>query len=294
MPEIERLADENALVGEGPVWDPKRQVLYWTDIQGGRMFCYDPARNLNERVHRGHNVGGVMVNRQGGLLTFIWDGIVLWNSDEDWAKVREDYNEEVLRFNDVIAAPNGSAFGGSYFDDHPGKLYRFDPDGGVAVIAEGVRCSNGMGFSPDLRTFYHTDALIHTIYAYDFDPATGHAENRRMFVKVAEDLGYPDGMTVDAEGCVWSAIWGGGCVVRFDPQGKEMRRVHLPARQTSSAMFGGPDLTDLYVTSASIEAKSDELDPEKENYRGGSLYRVRGLGVKGRAEFESNFAWPKR
>ncbi|MSS69963.1 MAG: SMP-30/gluconolactonase/LRE family protein [Candidatus Latescibacteria bacterium] len=294
MPEVERIADMKALVGEGPVWDPKKQILYWVDIQGGRMFRYDPARNLHEQIHDGHNVGGLMVNRQGGLLTFIWDGLVLWNSDEDWVNLRKEYNGDILRFNDVIAASNGSAFGGSYFDDHPGKLFRFDPDGKVEVIAEDVICSNGMGFSPDDRTFYHTDALRRIIYTHDYDPATGRVENRRPFIQLPDDMGFPDGMTVDAEGFLWSAVWGSGCVIRFDPKGKEERRVPLPARQTSSVMFGGPDLTDLYVTSASIEAAPDELDPDKENYRGGSLYRVRGLGVKGREEYESNFAWPKR
>jgi D-xylonolactonase len=136
------------------------------------------------------------------------------------------------------------------------------------------------------------DAMRRIIYVHDYDPATGRVENRRPFIQVADDMGFPDGMTVDAEGFLWSAVWGSGCVIRFDPDGKEERRVHLPARQTSSVMFGGADLTDLYVTSASYEAKPDELDPEKENYRGGSLYRVRGLGIRGRAEHESDFAWP--
>jgi D-xylono/L-arabinono-1,4-lactonase len=294
MVEIERIADMAAVVGEGPLWDPKKQVLYWTDIRGGRMFRYDPASGRHEEIHRGHFVGGMMVNRPGGLLTFIWDGIVLWNSDDDWVKIRESHGGDVLRFNDVIAASNGSAFGGSYFDDRPGKLFRFDPDGGVEVIAEDVICSNGMGFSLDDRTFYHTDAMRRTIYAHDYDPATGHVENRRPLVTVPESLGFPDGMTVDAEGCLWSAIWGGGCVVRFDPSGKEMRRVEIPARQTSSVMFGGPDLADLYVTSALQGAEPGETDPAGPNYRGGSLYRVRGLGVRGREEFESDFAWPDR
>ena len=105
-----------------------------------------------------------------------------------------------------------------------------------------------MGYSPDESIMYYTDSSVRTIYAYDYDRATGSVSNRRDFVKLPDTAGVPDGMTVDSEGYVWTAVWFDGCIVRFDPDGVEERRIALPAIQTSSVMFGGPDLTDIYVT----------------------------------------------
>jgi D-xylonolactonase len=300
MVTIEKVAEVEAKVGEGPVWDAADQKLLWTDIHNGRLFSYDPATNRYEKIHQGFNVGGFAVNRQGGLVACIWDGVVLWRSDDDWVRITGETHEGApLRFNDVTADPEGRMFGGSYLDTGPGKLYRIDPDGSVQVMEEGVGCSNGMGFSPDLKTMYYTDSNVRTIYAYDYDRKTGAMSNRRVFVKLADTEGVPDGMTVDAEGYVWTALWFGGCIVRFDPDGKEERRIRLPAYQTSSVMFGGRDLTDIYVTTANflIEPGSP-IDPAdydwasyRSGYRGGGLFRVR-QEIQGREEFQANFAWP--
>ena len=114
-------------------------------------------------------------------------------------------------------------------------------DGALRIVEEGVGCSNGMGFSPDLETMYFTDAMAREIYAYDFNAETAALSNRRLFVKVSAEDGVPDGMTVDAEGFVWSANWFGSCIIRFDPEGREERRIATPAQQTSRVMFGGKD-----------------------------------------------------
>ena len=138
------------MVGEGPVWDPDSNTLIWTDIRTGRFFHYDPATNQNRQVHDGFNVGGFAFNEFGGLVACIWDGIVLWNSDDDWVRVFDETHEgELLRFNDVTADPGGRMFAGSVIDGGLGRLYRFDPDGSVEIIEEGIGCSNGMGYSPD-------------------------------------------------------------------------------------------------------------------------------------------------
>lgn len=300
MPTVEKVAEVHAKVGEGPIWDADRQRLLWTDIQTGRLFSYDPATHACETIHNGFNVGGFAVNRQGGLLLCIWDGIVLWKSDEAWVRVHDETHAgDLLRFNDVTADPEGRMFAGTYFPDGLGKLYRFDPDGAITVVEEGVGCSNGMGFSPDLSTMYHTDSTRRTIYAYDYDRRTGAVRNRRDFVTLPDTEGVPDGMTVDAEGHVWTAVWFGGCVIRFDPDGKEERRIRIPAYQTSSAMFGGKDLNELYITSADIPLDpGGALDPVgydwnayKTGYRGGGLFRVK-LDIQGREEFKADFAWP--
>ncbi|HLZ08199.1 MAG TPA: SMP-30/gluconolactonase/LRE family protein [Chloroflexota bacterium] len=296
---IELLADVGAVVGEGPVWDGTSGVLYWTDIHTGRLFVYNPSTNENRQIHSGVNVGGLRVNRAGGLTLGTWEGVMLWRSDDDWAWLRHgsDYGED-LRFNDVAAGPDGSFYAGTYFDDRPdGRLYHYFPDGSIDVIAEGIGCSNGMGFSPDLSTFYHTDSNQRTIYAYDYNSTTHRQSNRRVFVTLGNQEGLPDGMTVDGEGYVWTATWGGGCVIRFDPDGKEERRVHLPATQSSAVTFGGPTLTDLYVTSARLGEVHPPggIEPVGYNFaahRGGELYRARNVGVAGKPEFETAFTWP--
>lgn len=302
MYRIEKLAEENALVGEGPLWNPQEQKLLWTDIAQGRLFSFDPATGANTRIHQGFNVGGFAQNRGGGYVLCIWDGVVLWRSDEDWVRFQpETHQGELLRFNDVIADPEGRVFAGTYFPDKPGKLYRFDPDGQVSVVEEGIGCSNGMGFSPDLATMYYTDAAARTLYAYEYRRATGQIANRRVFAKISDRDGVPDGMSVDAEGFVWSANWFGGCIIRFDPDGEEERRLQTPAKQTSSVMFGGKDLDELYFTTADYKVEpGSPLDPVgydwdayNRGYRGGGLFRVH-LDIQGREEFKADFKWPEK
>jgi D-xylonolactonase len=290
------VADVGAVVGEGAVWDGTAGTLYWTDIRTGRVFAYVPSSGEHRRIHQGVFVGGLRSNRRGGLVFGTWEGVMLWRSDDEWTWLHRD---PAMRFNDVAAGPDGSFYAGSMFDDSPtGRLYRFFPDGSSEVVAENLGVSNGMGFSPDLRTFYHTDSPTRTIYAYDYDPAAHRLSQRRTFVRLPDTVGVPDGMTVDAEGYVWSAIWAGGCVVRFDPAGREERRVRFPATQTASVAFGGPELDDLYVTTASFGTGGPPSGLEPRGYdfaahRGGELYRVRGVGVRGKPEFEADLPWPR-
>ena len=301
--EIKKVAEESAVVGEGPLWNPEEGLLIWTDIATGRMFSYDPSSDQNTQIHDGFNVGGFMQNENGGYVCFIHNGVVLWKSDDEWERIHsEEFEGNVLAFNDVIATPNGGAFAGTYFEDRKGKLYYFSPEGSVSIIEEGVGCSNGMGFSPDRGTMYYTDAMAREIYAYDFDSDTSQLSNRRLFKKIDSNLGVPDGMTVDAEGYVWSANWFGSCIIRFDPDGTEERRIQTPALQTSSVMFGGTDLDDLYFTSADfVCSPGSELDPVDydwdeygRSYRGGGLFRIRGIGIQGKKEYKANFKWPKK
>lgn len=299
---IEKIAEVNAVVGEGPVWDPENNTLIWTDIQTGRLFHYDPLTNQNRQVHDGFNIGGFAINKYGGLVACIWDGIVLWNSDDDWVRIfDEKFEGELLRFNDVISDPVGRMFAGSVIEGGLGRLYRFDPNGRAEIVEEGIGCSNGMGYSPDESTMYYTDSAVRTIYAYDYDKETGTLSNRRDFVKLPSTAGVPDGMTVDMEGYVWSAVWFDGCIIRFDPDGVEERRISLPAIQTSSVMFGGAELTDIYVTTAGISVEpGSPLDPEnynwqvyKQGYHGGGLFRVR-QDIQGKPEYKACFPWPNR
>jgi sugar lactone lactonase YvrE len=278
----ELIADYECETGENPLWHPDEGRLYWVDIPKGRMFRYDPAAGAHEPCYDGGVIGGFTVQKDGALLLFMDRGAVkTWRDGKLHTVIEDIPDERDSRFNDVIADPAGRIFCGTMSTgERKGRLYRLDPDGGLRVVVEGVGTSNGMGFTLDRKQMYHTDSGERSIYLYDYDEATGDIANRRVFVKLTDGEGGPDGMTVDAEGCVWSAIWGGGCLVRFRPDGTEERRIEFPARKVSSVTFGGSDYMDIYVTTAGGGNKDEE------GAGAGGLFRL-SLGVRGLPEFRS-------
>ena len=298
--EITKLASPNAIVGEGPVWDGDNNILYWTDIQGGRFFKFDPSTNENEQIHNGVNVGGLRVNKNGGLILGTWEGVMLWESDENYKWIKEgtlpDKRNTKVKINDATSGPDGSFYCGTDASDYEKDvLFRVNPDETIDIIDEGVKLCNGMGFSPDETIFYSTDTIQKIIYKWDYNKSTREISNKRVFVKNdAPDQGLTDGMTIDSEGYVWSAIWWGSKVMRFDPDGKLEREIHIPASQTSCVMFGGKDLNELYVSTASFGSGSTELmgiEPEGydlSTYRGGDLFRVK-LDIQGKLEYKTMF-----
>jgi len=280
---LELLADYACVVGEGPLWHPLEGRLYWVDIGRGRLFRYDPATGSHEQVYEGAAIGGFTVQADGALLLFMARGAVrVWRDGQLTTLIEDIPAERASRFNDVIADPAGRVFCGTMpSGDVLGRLYRLDTDGALSVVLEGIGCSNGMGFSGDHTRMYYTDSTVQRIYVFDYDAASGAMTNQRIFVEVPADLGLPDGMTVDAQDHVWSANWGGGCLLRYDPQGREVARIGFPARKVSCVTFGGADATQMYVTTAGGDHK--ETDGEG----AGALYRVDGVGVGGRPEFLS-------
>jgi sugar lactone lactonase YvrE len=278
----ELIADYQCQTGEGPMWHPDEQRVYWCDIPAGRLFRYDPAMGEHELCYEGVPVGGFTVQADGALLFFMTKGTVkIWREGELTTVVDEIPDERETRFNDVIADPAGRVFCGTMpTRDRLGRLYRLDPDGTLTTVLDGIGCSNGMGFTPDRKRMYYTDSHKREIYLFDYDRATGELDNQRVFVQTPEGEGIPDGMTVDAEGCVWSARWNGGCLVRYTPDGVEERRIAFPALKVSSVIFGGPDYTDMYVTTAGGNHKAEEGEGA------GALFRL-NLGIKGVSEFRS-------
>jgi len=279
----ELIADYACVIGEGPLWHVQERRLYWVDIPQGRLFRYDPATGDHECCHQDEAaIGGFTVQADGALLLFMARGAVRrWHDGALTTVVAEIPEERGGRFNDVIADPRGRVFCGTMpVGERPGRLYRLDPDGTLARVLDAVHISNGMGFSPDLQSLYHTESLRRTIYRFDYDRATGTLSNRRVFVRTPPGEGVPDGLTVDAEGYVWSARWDGGCLVRYTPQGEEALRISFPAKKVSSVAFGGADSTDLYVTTAGGDRKAEE------GPGAGALFRL-NLGIRGRPEFVS-------
>jgi D-xylonolactonase len=280
--EPELLADYRCHTGEGPLWHPDERRVYWVDIPAGRLYRYDPATGHHEQVYEGEPIGGFTIQADGALLLFQSRGAVRrWQHGEVTTILDGIPGEEDSRFNDVIADPAGRVFCGTMATPtHAAKLYRLDTDGTIAPVVDGVAISNGLGFTPDRQRVYYTDSTPRTISLFDYDEATGALGNRRLFVRTPEGEGIPDGLTVDAEGYVWSARWDGGCLVRYAPDGAEERRYTFPAAKVSCATFGGDDYRDIYVTTAG------GYDKEANGPGAGALFRV-DLGVRGVPEFFS-------
>lgn len=279
----ELIADYHCHTGEGPLWHPLEQRLYWVDIPAGRLFRYDPATGAHEQCLEAEEaIGGFTIQADGDLLLFMARGAVRTWRDGFRDTVLEDIpSERNSRFNDVIADPRGRVFCGTMTGpDQAGTLYRLDPDRTLHVVLEGLGCPNGMGFTGDRQRMYFTDSGTHTIWRFDYDEATGELANQRAFAQLEPEEGFPDGMTVDAEDHVWSARWDGGCVVRYDPDGQVVQRLEFPARKVSSVTFGGGDYRDMYVTTAGGNDKPGE------GAGAGALFRVAGMG-QGGAEFYS-------
>lgn len=279
----ELIADYHCHVGENPLWHPLEQRLYWTDITRGTLFRYDPATGKHEQCHSGAPIGGFTVQADGALLLFMARGaIAQWRDGHLNYILDEIPDERESRFNDVIADPVGRVFCGTMpTPDRPGRLYRLDPDGGLQVILEGIGVSNGMGFTLDRRRMYFTDSAARSIYLFDYDEQTGGLTNQRVWLHTPEGAGVPDGMTVDAQGYVWSARWDGSALYRYTPEGVLERRIEFPAKKVSSVAFGGDELSDLYVTTALTDSTKAE-----EGAGAGALFRLR-LGMRGLPEFFS-------
>lgn len=282
--EPELIVDEKCVTGEGPLWHPDERALYWLDIPEGKIFRYFPQTGEHEKVYDDRPVGGITLQTDGSLLLFMDRGsVAVWREGTALEFVIDEIEAELdSRFNDVIADPAGRVFCGTMSSpDHPGNLYRLDTDGSIRIVVPGTGTANGLGFTGDRKRMYFTDTGAQEIYRFDYDEATGEISGKTTFVSPPQEGdGRPDGMTVDSEDYVWSARWDGSILVRHAPDGSEDTRFTFPAKKISSVTFGGPDLTDMYVTSAGGHNKS-------ENGPGaGALFRV-NIGLPGRPEFRS-------
>lgn len=279
-PEI--VADTKLATGEGPLWHPMEEKLYWLDIPNGKILRYDPKTGSHQQVYQGEVIGGFTIQEDGALLLFMEKGAVkIWRNGELTTVIDDIPDERETRFNDVIADPAGRVFCGTMpAKDHLGRLYRLDTDGSLTKILDGIGISNGMGFTPDRKQMYYTDSAKGEIYLFDYDQRTGDIRNQREFLKISESGVEPDGLTVDAEGYIWSARWNGSCVVRIAPDGTEDFRITLPAKKVSSITFGGNEYKDIYVTTAGGDNRKEE------GSGAGALFHL-NLDIQGVPEFFS-------
>jgi sugar lactone lactonase YvrE len=254
-------------LGEGPHWDPERGQLLWVDILAGRVLFGSPADSSVEVVRTlevGRHIGAVVPWVGGGWLAAATTGFVHIAENGAVTELPQPETGSAVqtRMNDGTCDPQGRFWAGSMaYDETPGagSLYRVDLDGSIQRVLDEVTISNGLGWSPDGTTMYVTDTGPGRIDAYDFDAASGSIVNRREFFPGVEGRGAPDGLTVDSEGCIWTALWGGGAVLRLDPTGRTIGEVDMPVSQPTSCCFGGPDLTTLFITSARVGLGAEEL-----------------------------------
>ena len=280
IPEL--MADYRCETGEGPLWHPMERQVYWSDIPQGRIFRLNPFSRRHEQIYEGRIVGGYTIQSDGSLLLFMDRGsVAVWRDGKLEYLVNEMEGETDNRFNDVAADPAGRVFCGTMpTDTRSATLYRMDTDGSITTVLEGVGLSNGIGFSPDQKQMYYTDSLARKIYIFDYDIDSGDITNQRVFVETPDDGSIPDGMTVDAEGYVWGARWDGSSLYRYNPDGEQVVQIQFPAKKVSSVIFGGVDLTDMYVTTAGGGNKAEE------GPGAGGLFRL-NVGIQGKPEFLS-------
>lgn len=262
-----------ARLGEGPIWDIQRQVLHWVDVYNRRVHTFDPATAIDTFIEVDTVISGLFLFGRETLILAQEDH--LGQLDLKTRQVTPILSIEAdlpnNRLNDVRCDSRGRLWIGTMNNDEQpaANLYCYDAKSGLQLMETGLSISNGLGWSPDQQTFYLTDTPRQTIYAYRFDVGSGIIHDRRPLVSLAHESFYPDGLTIDAEGCIWSAMWNGGCVIRFDADGNEMTRIPLPVPLVTSCTFGGPELTDLYITTASAGMSQAEL---KQSYQAGDLF----------------------
>ncbi len=267
--------DAHAEVAEGPVWDVKAGQLVWVDIPRGEIHRFDPTEGTDQVTQVGQPVGAVALRERGGLLLAVRDGFAELADGQlrMIAEVESDRPEN--RMNDGKVDPAGRFWAGTMaLDSAPGAgaLYRLDTNRSVETMLTGLTISNGIDWSPDGTTMYFIDSTQRTVTAYAYDRHTGAISEPRTVIEIPPDDGMPDGMTVDSEGCLWVAIWGGSAVRRYAPDGTQLTRVELPASQVTSCAFGGAHLRDLYITTASVGLSAAERAGQP---HAGALFCVR-------------------
>lgn len=242
---------ERAALGEGPTWDTAAARLLWVDILGSRVHTYDPATGHRTVMATEQHVGAAKPRAAGGVVVNLRDGVGTYDTAGVFRWLLHD-PVPGRRGNDAAVAPDGSLWAGSMrYDDAPGggALVRVTGDGTCETVLGGVSVSNGTGWSPDGRRVYYVDTPTRRIDVLDLGE-DGLPLNRSPLATVEDGAGFPDGLTVDADGCVWVALWDGAALRRYTPTGALDRVLPLPVARPTACAFGGPGLRDLYVTSA--------------------------------------------
>jgi xylono-1,5-lactonase len=256
------VADVHAVLGEGPVWVASEAALYWVDIKGRKIFRMGDDGAVDSWATP-DRIGSIAPRASGGFIAGTDRGIAAIEPREDRFEIVSNPEADLPdnRFNDGKVDRRGRFWAGTMDDQEKqasGTLYRFDTISSWKAIDSGYKVTNGPAFSPAGDIMYHNDSARQVTYAFDLD-SEGNAANRRTLRQFGEGDGYPDGMTVDREGCLWIAFWDGWCLRRFSPAGELLHKFDMPVARPTSCAFGGVDLDKLYITSASIGLSDEQL-----------------------------------
>lgn len=262
---IECIWPAETILGEAPFWCPEEKVLYWLDIVGKNIYRFDPESGDRDTFRQEYEFGCIVKRTKGGFIGGTNKGIVLVEDDLKTLEIIVDPESHLTnnRFNDGKCDRNGRFWAGTTDIDEvdpTGSLYSVGTSLAVDKHFSDVIVANGLGWSPDNCTMYFTDSGIQTIHAFDYDIKTGSIANRRDFVVVDSSEGIPDGLTVDAEGYIWSAHWNGSRITRYDPAGKVNKVIEMPVPNVTSLAFGGKNLDQLYITSARLGMTDEEIE----------------------------------
>jgi sugar lactone lactonase YvrE len=278
QPQAQLVLDSRALLAEGPCWDHRNGILYWVDIIGMRVHAFHPESGVNRTIQLDQVVGAAVPRHSGGLVAALKHGFHLLDMETGDLKQIADPEADLEhnRFNDGKCDAAGRFWAGTTSADEIeplGSLYCLEADYSVRKSVPGVIVSNGIGWSPDGKTMYYIDSPTKRIVAYDFEVDSGKMSQPRTVVVIPESGGLPDGMTVDAEGMLWVAHWGGWQISRWNPQtGQQLSAIALPVAQVSSCAFGGADLDELYITTAGVRQSEEELARQP---HAGGIFRVK-------------------
>jgi sugar lactone lactonase YvrE len=274
MATVEHVLTVRARLGECPVWDPVHQELAWVDIYNHRVHQFDPSSGVDRYVDAGDVVSAIALVGENRLLLALRDRLTFLHLSTGAIETlcHVQLSHPGSRLNDGKCDARGRFWVGSISKERgEAALYRYDSRGTLDVMETGLTISNGLGWSPDGATFYLTDSPERKIYAYRFDVETGSISDRRVLVDLKDEAVEPDGLAIDRRGHLWSALWNGWGIVHFDPQGRELERIPLPVQCPTSLTFGGHDLTELYVTSASVGLSQEEI---QRGFYAGDLFRI--------------------
>jgi sugar lactone lactonase YvrE len=250
----ELLLDTKSDLGEGAIWHPKEKKLYWVDINQGLLHRYDPATRTNETIELGQKVGTVVPANCGNAIVALHDGIYRYCFTDKKLELLQPNPENSTtknRFNDGKCDPTGRFWVGTIGANNSAALYRLDADNSIHIMKRDVGTSNGIVWSLDKKTMYYIDTNTGKVAAYDYDNTTGDIANPRDAIVIPKGMGGPDGSTIDSEGMIWIAHWGGSCVARWNPgTGELLCKVEVAAQQVTSCAFGGENLDTLFITTA--------------------------------------------